>query len=204
MQLCSDLPCVGDWIARNASIIIALAALFLSIWAALLTRLNARISALPLLHPFQQCTPERRVAGHIEMWHGELIAKLINGGLGPAVVTKYEAYADAVKINLTDRKDAQTKLANVFGLDPNATFGEWFFLEGAVAIPKDGVIPCLSVRFNVPAPDDFTRTADQIRRLRLRVEYQSMYGDELLFDSRMPSLPPTLGLFRRRKRPRGQ
>jgi hypothetical protein len=77
----------------------------------------------------------------------------------------------------------------------------WFdLIQGAIAVPKDSFIPCFSLKFSVPTFVDVNRIPDGFERLALRVEYQSMYGDELLFESERAPLPPRLGLFRKHRR----
>ena len=171
-----------------------------TIWLGLFTRLNARLSALPLLHPFQRGTPspvQIRTGRYIQ---GELRAKVINGGLGPAVITKYEMFTNGKPVNLLDAAQTQTAVATVFGLDPDVTLVEYFFLEGVVITPKEGSIDSLLLKFKVPTMQDYQRVTTGFAGFRLRIEYESLYGDELLFDSQAPSRPPKMSLFRGLKR----
>lgn len=189
------------WVGRNAPTIIALAALFFSVWAGLFVRQNARISALPLLHPFQTCTPRRVEPQNVApFFEGTMVAQLINGGLGPAIVTRYEVFANGVLMDLEDMPKLLTEVAALFGVNPDNSSVERFSFQGSIVVPKDGNIKCLVLKFTVPTQDVYQRVCEQLGRFRLRVEYQSMYGDQLLFDSAVPSLPPSLGLVFLRKR----
>jgi hypothetical protein len=68
------------------ALITALAALWLSTWAVLTTRLTARMSPLPLLHPFQESDAQRVTRPNAaQLVSGHLSTQLINGGLGPAI-----------------------------------------------------------------------------------------------------------------------
>jgi hypothetical protein len=201
MQICQSLVCVWDWTGRNAATVIAIAALLCSVWTALLSRLNARMVALPLLHPFQR-PAAKLVRDHLTSTHveGTLEAELRNGGLGPAYVTKYQAFLNGQPVDLLNKKRVEASLSQGFQLRPEQMNPTWFFLEGAIAVPRDDKIESLKLFFTVPDFDEFDRIVERIGSFKLRVEYQSMYGDELLFDSEVPSVPPKLRLFRLHKR----
>jgi len=198
------------WTENNKLTLLTLAgsviAFGYTVWQGLYTRLNARISALPLLYPHQEAPIERLETPHVAPFYRcRLRAKIVNGGLGPAIITKYEVRADGKPINLVDRKEvAAVVIASMFGLNPANVKFDWYFLESeaAVAVPKDQALPALTLTFDKSSPFDCEAVVHQIDRFAVRIEYQSMHGDELLFDSTKASLPPNLGLFRRHKRKR--
>jgi hypothetical protein len=194
--------CVWNWAGANAASIIALAALGLTIWSALNVRLNARIASLPLLHNFHRTTPPRNVAqaGQPPDIRCQLLAQVINGGLGPAIVTKYEVFANNAPVNLQTKSIADATLAAAFGLASGTFNASWLIAGTAIAIPKDGTVNALDIDFPAPTQAELDRVVSCLHQFRLRIEYQSMHGDQLLFDSDVPSLPPKLNLFWRYKR----
>ena len=202
MQICGDWPCVLEWFDRSGSTIIALCALAVSITTVLYTRYNARITALPHLHLHHgfDFAPVHATGGFYGL-AATFVTKLINGGSGPGIITRYEAFADGAPFDLNDNAQTTAVLSKVFGVETKAT---WYYVEeGCVAIPKDGVIPALSFQCKVPNLEALGQVQLQIRRLRIRVEYQSLYGDKLLFDSDVPAPAPNLDLIRLKRRPRG-
>jgi hypothetical protein len=204
INICQSVACVADWTGRNAATITACMALLLTIWGVLTSRLTARMAALPLLHTFQRTTSEEVtvdiVMSRVDV---EWLGDLVNGGLGPAIVTKYELSIDGVVIDFSNKPQTGQALAAVFAQRPEDVTAEWFdLLQGAIAISKDAKIPCFSVKFSVPTLEHVNRLPDGFQRLALRVEYQSMYGDQLLFESERAPLPPQLSLFWKHRRKR--
>jgi hypothetical protein len=201
----------GIWIWAQANPAAALAlvgstlAFAFTVWQGLFTRLNARITALPLLHSHANIVgrPAATAEGR-QYVDANVRAQIINGGLGPAVVTKYSTYVDGVLIDPLNVAQTNGVLAETFGLNAHECVTAWFSLPGAsaVVVPKDGTLDGLAVQFKVPTRADFDRVVSGLKKLNLVIEYKSLYGDEFFFRGDEPALPPKLGLFRLRKRKR--
>src|SRR5580704_18072608 len=149
---------------------------------------------VPLLHSFQHTVSEPAQGGSII--DGSLRA---NPERWPWSGRRheYEVYVDGVLVDLSDRQKMEAFVTTVFGLDPDDCVIGPFIFEGAIAVPKDGAIECLSLKFHAATPDDFDRVISGLYRFRLRIEYQSLFGDELVFEGDKPALPPKLPLFGR-------
>jgi hypothetical protein len=139
---------------------------------------------------------DRPPDGGAKAIHGSIVIKIKNGGLGPAVVTKYCTYINGAAVDVVDRKDGAAALKDVFDLDIDNCALAWYSLRGgAVVIPKDACIEALSLQFWVRTKEEYDAVLEKLPLVNLMVEYQSLYGDELVFYADKPPLPPKLSLF---------
>ena len=152
---------LADW----AQFSIAVLAFGIAIFEAYTSRHHARLSvrqAVGQVTTISTVPPEARVV-------------FVNCGLGPAVVKRTRIFVDDVE----ESEDFDGWIKSIQKLD-----GEKFFstyLEpGMVTLPSQKY----SILEVVPDPTEFKvkRFAEQLLRVRVRIEFESMYGEQNAYD----------------------
>lgn len=163
----------ANWeiVAAVSSAVIALCALFLAIWQGYQARKYNRISVTPHLTTWTHSDEKKNL----------YVIEVINNGIGPAVIQNFRMYVDGQLIQGEDSELVKKALKILF---PNTNYNshQSYFAKGYVMAEKEKR-PLVAVAFhgeNVPSPE----TVDHaMKRSRLVLEYQSMYGQSFCLDS---------------------
>ena len=147
-----------------ASIFIALSALFLAVYEGRQTRKHNRVSVKPKLHVSRNFNEEK----------GILTFRLINGGIGPADVTKIQ-FCEESTDGLKTIKNVKDQV-KAYGAEPIYT---------AIIDPATPVGMPLSpgeerdiLMVKIPADDPQQSVYDSVAQIKVRVLYLDMYDQE--------------------------
>ena len=162
-------------ITSIASAVIALAALFVAVSEARATRRHNRLSVIPPL----------TVGCHNSIQKPQFLAEIENTGTGPAIVRDFRVFLDDEHHESFEAE-------------------AWLAIVDLLELPKEGIVAGLRIdkgEFIPPSKRmillryecDEELTNKQIRqafqRIRLEIDYQSVYGDHFRLDFRIePSL----------------
>lgn len=149
-----------DILSKYASEVIALCALFLTVYQANSQRRQNRISLKPHLDLFTERFFDNGV-GRIEVY-------LINNGLGPAFVETFGIKLDDKNYNARDALKA------LFG-DQSDEFNYAELVKG-YGITHNQRIRLLSVNFPAKGWDDVNDFEESVNSLELRINYKSIHG----------------------------
>ncbi|EFP95655.1 hypothetical protein [Vibrio caribbeanicus] len=153
------------------SSLIALCALCFTVWQGLLTRKHNRISYKPHL----------TVWSHNELQEGVFALDVINNGLGPAVIKKFDISVDGEVIEDKGPALVESTVNKIF-LGKRFT-ANYQFMGSSYVMGAKECCRVLDIKFEgteIPAPKEFEQA---IKRTRLEIHYQSFYGDSFYFDS---------------------
>lgn len=154
----------GDTAISLASAIVALAALFVSVWSSWATRRHHRLSVRPHLTLSQKVSAN---APQVEI-------KLTNNGLGPAIITSIRAFVDDVEQPLT-RPEYWEAIISKLRIVTERISG--YTTQGDVALRPGGTISLANV--DVPENQvDHAALQGELARVRIEVAYKSMYGEK--------------------------
>lgn len=147
-----------------ASAAVATAALFISIWNAWATRRHNRLSVQPHLALSKKTSPHAP----------QLTIDIKNNGLGPAIITGIRVFVDDIDQPLTRAAQWQDIVAKlrIFG----GMITGYAMLSTEALRPGDTML-LVSINDPTKAYDVQTIQAETTR-LRIVVEYSSMYGDK--------------------------
>jgi hypothetical protein len=147
-----------------ASAVVATAALFISIWNAWATRRHNRLSVRPHLALSKKTSPNAP----------QLTIDIKNNGLGPAIMTSIRVFVDDIDQSLTRAAQWQDIVAKL------RIFGG--MITGYAMLGAEALRPGdtrLLVSINDPTKIHDVQTIQaETTRLRIVVEYSSMYGDK--------------------------
>lgn len=162
------LQTVITFIGEHLSETIAGCALFLTIYQAVSQRRHNRLSVQPHLVTFTHKTRNDKVA--------TVAGQLINKGLGPAFIEKFEMFIDG------KRKEAKEALDIIFeGLNGHKSQTE---LGTQYAMVAGETRDLIVYQFPCSSEEDFKKVLKHFDRLDLRVVYKSGYGKRSTYDSR--------------------
>ena len=153
-----------DTAAAVTSAFVAGLALFLSISDGLASRRHARLSVKPML------TEDVRIAPNVD----RIGVYVRNAGLGPACIRSWTLLVDGKpygEIGINNWEELTTYL----GINERVTYG--YFLDGGAIVVGESVeMFGISAEGYTPAKAKMLRKA--LRRLTIRLKYQSMYENE--------------------------
>ncbi len=153
-------------IVSIAAVVIALAALVVSVWDRVETRYHDRLSVTPNLTYSEDFSLGRPK---------EVGIALSNAGIGPAVVTSFAIYVDDNLVTDTT-SGGWTSAIPTLGLGDTWVIYHWW--EPDDIIPVGDKVWLLAIE---PADQNAERIDSlqkAVSRLRIRVEYRSIYGDQ--------------------------
>jgi len=156
-------------IVSAAAAIGAIAAVVVAVWQGVETRHHNRQSVAPHLTYYTFFTALRPCLG----------IEVSNNGIGPAIVTGFDLFVDGEMV--TDRTaggwpEALRKLA----LDEAWVQFHWFDVSDGIRVGQSVWLVGISLQDCDPDREEALRKA--LARLRIRVEYKSVYGDERLLE----------------------
>lgn len=150
----------SDTVVAACAVVIALASLAVSVYEARATRQHNRHSVRPMLELGRRTSKGRKTG-----------IRLVNTGLGPAVVVSTTLAVDGEVIGEWNRASANRVRDGLAERPDAVTFG------GRASIPTDYEEFLLSVDAYEPhAHGDFVDLVT--RRLTLEIRYESLYGGE--------------------------
>ncbi len=163
---------IWDWVEDHAAAIIALCALFLTIYQARLTRRHNRLSVRPLLTSY---------TGEVSSSNAQITFSLTNSGLGPALIDAFEVTLDGAPVNIRATEQLNGTLAQLLGRPPKSfSVGH---LGPSSTLRKDETRELFNIQFPVLTPAEFEALSGRLNRIRLVVKYHSLYNEPYVFDS---------------------
>jgi hypothetical protein len=203
-EMCSTFACALAWGDRHAEAVVALLALIVAVVTARVlikqseitladskrARKHDRLSVRPFLfsHTEQYTNlsylfPDGSIGPALEVK-----SVLRNVGLGPAIIKKFEIFLDSEPLNTSDRTMAEAAMTRVFGTHfkrfkliyrPSNKFG---------LRPQDDY-EFLSMILSLSPNADEKSFRESLRRFDVRVEYESLYEEPEIYDTRLNEQP---------------
>lgn len=156
-------------IAAFSSVVIALCALALTFWQACIARRHNKLSVQPILTTWI----------HSDVSSNEYIIELLNKGVGPALIKDFKVFVDSHEIMGEGYEPIEKALKLVF---PQYSYvSRQSFLSAGYSMVANETRALVSIKFygtNFPVPEEI---AHAIRRVRLTVNYASVYGELFVF-----------------------
>jgi hypothetical protein len=171
--MCTTFVCAWDWVVRNAQAIIALLALFLTVFQARAAWRHNRVSVKPRLVLYaDRHYPDKHKSA--------ITVTMQNYGLGPAFIDSIEYLVMGREVQLSDRPALERALREVF-TDRAADVQSKFDLHGTYAIAKDGELPLVSVLVEEYRKPDWEDASEIVRRcFGIRIRYHSPYNEQMM------------------------
>lgn len=157
--------------AETASVIIALCALIFTLWHAHQVRKHNRISVTPHLATWT----------HTDQDNHSVVVELMNNGIGPAMINFVELRVDDKPV-VGEETELVSKALKILFPNYEYTSHQSYFSDGYVMAEKEKR-PFVAVKFfgeRVPTAEEVSHA---MKRSRLIIEYQSMYGRCFCLDS---------------------
>lgn len=147
-----------------AAAVTAIAALAVSIWQGVETRRHNRLSVVPhLTYYVTFATMDQNVG-----------IKLSNNGIGPAVVTTFAIYVDGEQMNDIGAGGWHSAIEKL-GLDESWVTFHWLDPNGAIRVGE--TVWLLAISPEDQNEDRVHMLENAIPRLRIHIDYKSIYGD---------------------------
>lgn len=165
---------VWEFLGDNTAEVVALCALFFTAFQLHATRKHNKLSVKPHLVTF--------VNRNREPGKGSLSAKLMNNGLGPAIIKNYQIYLDGKMLEIKSSKEAEETLKKILH-DKKLITTSATLLGKRYAMPSKESKDIMIVNFVLERDNEFEEIESRLK-FDLVVEYESIYGEEYIFDSR--------------------
>ena len=160
-----DLGIVSNFTAE----IIAICALFFTIWQAFIQRKHNKVTVKPHLYQVNNRDKNNNEA--------RLQVMVTNNGLGPAFINKFQIYFNGVECD-----DAEKAVKNAIG---NITESYSFSTLGdESAMAQNETKSILSVAFQAQSWKEIEEVEKKLSQLDMVINYSSAYGDKFVLDSR--------------------
>lgn len=157
------------WLGTYSSTIIALCALVFTAYQAVATRKHNKLSVKPHLTTFSKSNPD------------SFTVQLSNNGLGPAIIRNYVLEFDNKPYEFKDSDEATKYLRELLG-DLVGELKVAILINGHAISAKDN-IDILDITYKHKDHNEFEKLKTIIKRMALRVEYQSIYGNKFTYHS---------------------
>jgi len=160
--------------------VVALAALFLSLYEYRHQKEHNRISLKPNLYTFVNddlFTDSNRLV------HAQVQVELINSGLGPAHIKCYEVYYDGKIIDGDDKGDAVAVFLSDLLKDFTIIRKQSAVLGSKAALVAGERRTILDIRVISKENDDLQKLKTLLSKLSLKINYESCYGELFEFDT---------------------
>jgi hypothetical protein len=159
---------VFEWLGDHVAEIIAACALVFTAYQVTSQRRHNVLSVRPHITTFTHRNKDATFA--------RLDVQLLNNGLGPAFVHKFQVYLSGQPC------EANAALNQVLGgLARNSTTT---ILGDDYAMPPNETRTILSVRFPIGGAEDVDAVEEKLNKLDLEVDYSSAYGESFTYDTR--------------------
>jgi hypothetical protein len=174
-----ECTAIIDWLEMQewnvitgiASVVIALCALFYTIWAGWRTHIHNKLSVKPHLSTWITTDSDRRFYS----------VELINNGIGPALIERFEVKVDGEILQGNATEPVEKAIVMLF---PDCQYKSTAGLIGrgySMAVNERRSIATIHFSKDNPPPND--HIISQIKRCAINVTYKSFYGDEYTYSS---------------------
>lgn len=172
-----------SFLRTNATLIVSMCALGLTINQARATRIHNRLTVQPRLSTFTYVDrdPNDKAITIIT-------ALLMNNGLGPAIIKSFEILLDGKATPVSEPEEMHRLASEALASDLVAAECRFAVLRKAHSMPKDAEVQLAKVAIRNATPEQLK----ELKRFHVRVIYESAYGESFTYDSRMhkePSYP---------------
>ncbi|MFH2108157.1 MAG: hypothetical protein ABII93_05750 [Chrysiogenia bacterium] len=156
-----------NFINNNAGLLVAVLALFVSVYESIRGRRHDRLSMKPYLH-FLKKRKSSKAGG----------LYLVNNGIGPAILTKFEIYLD----NQLIKKVADRNPWSIICDKSNFDFEKVNFchLETPYWMPAKEEYALFALKFPVKIENDESDFLLILERVQVKIKYQSCYAGRIL------------------------
>ena len=167
------MHCNFSWesIAGITSSIIALCALAITLWQAHVTRQHNKLSVKPYITTWS----------HNENQQGFYAVDILNNGIGPALIRKFQIFVDGHEIKGQSLELIEKALGVLF---PNYTYNSYkaYLSEGYMMAPKENrnLVKIQFLGSNFPSPVEIEHAT---KRVKILIEYESIYKEKQTYDS---------------------
>lgn len=171
----SIIESIWTLLGDNAAETIALCALLLTVYQFIATRKHNRLMVTPHL-----CLSTNTSQSDSEY---EFEALIKNNGIGPAIIKAFKLYINDKELSVPEIDDLRFKIQDLLQRTING-FSFIVFNIDYVVSEKDEE---LFLYFSIPIKlnTNVNEFKDQLNKIDLYIEYQSMYGQTYTFDSRI-------------------
>ena len=158
-------------IAGFSSAVIAVCALGFTVWQAAITRRHNKLSVTPHLTTWTQS----------EQATGRYSVEILNNGIGPALIKSFSVQVDGQPIGGEGSEPIEKALKVLF---PQYSFhsSQVYMARGYMMSPKEArslvTVQFFGERF--PGQEEVDHA---MKRTRLLIEYESIYGEKRLLDT---------------------
>jgi hypothetical protein len=159
-----------DWLGEHVAEVIAICALAFTAYQAFLQRQQSRISVRPLVTTFVNRRRRDKV--------GELEVLLMNNGLGPALVKRFQVYVNGAEC------EADAAVTNLLG-EMRVFHKEVTTFADDYAMPASTGKTLLAIKFPCATDDDMQNMVDRLNVIDLELVYWSAYRERFTYDSRV-------------------
>jgi hypothetical protein len=158
-------------VAGFSSVVVAVCALGLTVWQAVISRRHNRLSVTPHLTTWTQSDEAT----------GRYSVEVLNNGIGPALIRIFCVYVDGQGIGGEGPEPIEKALKILF---PTYAYrsSQAFMAPGYMMSPKESR-SLVAVQFLGPPLPKQEEVDHATRRTRLLIEYESIYGDEHVLDT---------------------
>lgn len=164
-----------EFVSKYPSEIIATCAVFLTIYQATLQRHHNRLSVKPHITTFTHKDRTNNVA--------RICGQVMNNGLGPAFIEKFEVFLDGAKIEPEEAYEALFS-----GLKGHTSYTN---LGVNYAMPAGEARDLLVYTFPCMSDTELQNMFNYLDRLDLKIVYKCGYGKRKTYDSRKKTNKPT-------------
>jgi len=165
---------IWEILGNNAAEVIALCALVFTAYQAYTTRRHNKLSVKPHLTTF--------VTGDRSADKFSFSAKLMNNGLGPAIIKSYQIYVDGKLSEIKSSKQAEDALKELLH-DKKVITTSATFLGKDYAMPAKESKDLMAASFMLERDDELREIASRLK-FDWVIEYESIYGGKDVLDSR--------------------
>lgn len=161
-----------NYIVDNFSGILAICALFLTVYELRSTRQHNRLSVRPFLT--DNSHTDRTATLTTET------LEIINTGIGPALIKKFQVFKDEKLLIWDEHDDLERQLSEAI---PGAKIIHMQTYKDAGAIPANERIPILKYISDNQNADVLKKLIKDMPKFILKIEYESLYGDKFTYVS---------------------
>ena len=170
--------CNVNWevITGISGSVIALCALVLTIWQAIVARKHNKLTVKPYLTTWSTILAENYFYQ----------VDLINNGVGPALIKSFKVFVDNKELSGTHAGSLDKAFQMLL---PSVSYESYnsFLINGYVTAAKDKH-ELIKIKFSDISAPKFEDVEQAFKRIRLFIEYESIYNEKHLFDSSNYSL----------------
>jgi hypothetical protein len=174
---------LGAFLLSLISFFIAAGSVVVSIRQHRASKEHNKLSFQPLINIIHEKTTEYNKEA--KQWVGILKIVLINNGIGPALVERFDLFVDGTLIDAKDDQKWEQALWKIFGAvansDPPKHFGYGVFnLTKGYCIPSRDHLNLFTIRFTMDMSQEIQRSLDRSRAVLI---YRSLYKDTYTYDT---------------------